>query len=74
MNRIIKDATVKRYHYQLPGQIKAYLHIFVMTYSLGKVVQKTGTLLIYWISLRTFHSTISETESRNLRFDPAFIR
>lgn len=34
MNRTLKDATVKRYHYETHDQLKRHLHTFLMAYNL----------------------------------------
>jgi transposase InsO family protein len=36
MNRTIKDATVKRYHYQSHDQLKAHLQTFLMAYNFAR--------------------------------------
>ena len=36
MNRTIKDATVKRYYYDLHDQLKTHLHTFVMVYNFAR--------------------------------------
>ena len=34
MSRTLKDATVKRYHYAMPDQLKRQLHTFLMACNL----------------------------------------
>jgi hypothetical protein len=36
MNRTIKEATVKRYHYDSHAQLTAYLHYFINAYNYGR--------------------------------------
>ena len=36
MNRTIKDATVKRYHYDSHDQLRTHLHLFVDAYNHGR--------------------------------------
>jgi transposase InsO family protein len=36
MNRTLKDATVKRYHYETHDQLKRHLHTFLMAYNLAR--------------------------------------
>jgi len=36
MNRTIKDATVKRYHYGSHEQLKEHLHAFMMAYNFAR--------------------------------------
>ena len=36
MNRTLKDATVKRYHYETHGQLNAHLEAFLMAYNFAK--------------------------------------
>jgi len=36
MNRTLKEATVKRYHYESHAQLKAHLHTFLMAYNYAK--------------------------------------
>jgi hypothetical protein len=33
MNRTIKEATVKRYHYESHDQLKSHLHAFLIVYN-----------------------------------------
>ncbi len=36
MNRTIKDATVKRYHYESHDQLREHLQSFIMAYNFAK--------------------------------------
>ncbi len=42
MNRTIKDATVKRYHYESHDQLREHLQSFIMAYNFAKRF-KTGS-------------------------------
>jgi hypothetical protein len=40
MNRTIKDATVKRYHYDSHDQLKAHLQLFVDAYNHARRLER----------------------------------
>ena len=47
MNRTIKEATVKRYHYDSHAQLTAHLHDFVNAYNYGRRLKTLGGLMPY---------------------------
>jgi transposase InsO family protein len=47
MNRTIKEATVKRYHYDSHNQLKAHLDDFVTTYNFAKRLKSLAGLTAY---------------------------
>lgn len=47
MNRTLKDATVKRYHYQSHDQLKQHLHTFLMAYNFAKRLKTLRGLTPY---------------------------
>ncbi len=47
MNRIIKEATVKRYHYQSHDQLKQHLFTFMMAYNFAKRLKTLKGLTPY---------------------------
>jgi len=47
MNRTIKDATVKRYHYTSHDQLKEHLHTFLMAYNFAKRLKTLKGLTPY---------------------------
>jgi len=47
MNRTIKDATVKRYHYKSQEQLKEHLHNFMMAYNFAKRLKTLKGLTPY---------------------------
>jgi transposase InsO family protein len=47
MNRTIKEATVKRYHYQSHEKLKQHLHAFVMAYNFAKRLKTLKGLTPY---------------------------
>ncbi len=47
MNRTIKDATVKRYHYTSHDHLKAHLHTFLMAYNFAKRLKTLKGLTPY---------------------------
>ena len=47
MNRTIKDATVKRYHYKSHEQLKEHLHNFMMAYNFAKRLKTLKGLTPY---------------------------
>jgi transposase InsO family protein len=47
MNRTLKDATVKRYHYGTHAQLKEHLHAFLMAYNFAKRLKTLSGLTPY---------------------------
>jgi len=47
MNRTIKDATVKRYHYQSHDQLKSHLQTFLMAYNFARRLKTLNGLTPY---------------------------
>ncbi len=47
MNRTLKDATVKRYHYQTRDQLRHHLHDFIMAYNFAKRLKTLKGLTPY---------------------------
>jgi transposase InsO family protein len=47
MNRTLKDATVKRYHYGTHAQLKEHLHAFLMAYNFAKRLKTLRGLTPY---------------------------
>lgn len=47
MNRTIKDATVKRYHYGSHDQLKSHLHSFLMAYNFARRLKTLKELTPY---------------------------
>jgi transposase InsO family protein len=47
MNRTLKDATVKRYHYGTHAQLKAHIHAFLMAYNFAKRLKTLRGLTPY---------------------------
>jgi len=47
MNRTLKEATVKRYHYGSHGQLKAHIHTFLMAYNFAKRLKTLNGLTPY---------------------------
>ena len=47
MNRTLKDATVKRYHYQSHDALKQHLHTFLMAYNFAKCLKTLCGLTPY---------------------------
>src|SRR3546814_20546232 len=47
MNRTIKEATVKRYHYDSHAQLTAHLHDFIDAYNYGRRLKKLRGLTPY---------------------------
>jgi len=70
MNRTIKEATVKRYHYTSHEQLKTHIHDFMMAYNFAKRLKAIKGLTPYeyvckiWtkeperFSLNPFHHTV----------------
>jgi IS30 family transposase len=47
MNRTLKDATVKRYHYETHDQLRRHLHTFLMAYNLARRLKTLRGLTPY---------------------------
>jgi hypothetical protein len=47
MNRTIKDATVKRYHYESHDQLREHLQSFIMAYNFAKRLKTLKGLTPY---------------------------
>lgn len=47
MNRTLKDATVKRYHYETHEQLKQHLYTFLMAYNLARRLKRLRGLTPY---------------------------
>jgi len=47
MNRIIKDTTVKRHHYDDRAQLRRHLSEFIDTYNIGRRLKTLGCLAPY---------------------------
>ena len=68
MNRTIKDATVKRYHYDSHDQLRAHLHLFVDAYNHARRL-KTLRGLTPW---EFIHQTWTKEPDR-FRLDPSHL-
>ena len=47
MNRTLKEATVKRYHYETHGQLRSHLADFVTAYNFGRRLKTLKGLTPY---------------------------
>jgi len=47
MKRTVKEATVKRYYYQLHDRLKQHLHTFLMAYNFAKCLKTQKGLTVY---------------------------
>jgi hypothetical protein len=65
MNRTIKEATVKRYHYDSHAPLKAHLHDFVDAYNYGRRLRTLRGLTPY-----EYICKIWETEPERFKLDP----
>ena len=54
MNRTIKDATVKRYHYQSHEQLKTHLQTFLMAYNFARRLKTLKGLTPYEYICKTW--------------------
>jgi len=52
MNRTIKEATVKRYHYDSHAQLTAHLHDFVDAYNYARRLKTLRGLTPYGVQLQ----------------------
>ena len=65
MNRTIKDATVKRYHYDSHKQLKTHLADFVNAYNFGKRLKTLKGLTPY-----EYICKVWTTEPERFRVNP----
>ena len=65
MNRTLKDATVKRYHYKTHQQLKKHLHAFLMAYHFAKRLKTLKGLTPY-----EFICASWQREPHRFRLDP----
>lgn len=65
MNRTIKEATVKRYHYDSHNQLRAHLGDFVTAYNFAKRLMTLKGLTPYEFICKTW-----TTEPRRFRLNP----
>ena len=65
MNRTLKDATVKRYHYQTHQHLKEHLHAFLMAYNFAKRLKTLRGLTPY-----EFVCTSWQKEPGRFRLNP----
>jgi transposase InsO family protein len=65
MNRTIKDATVKRYHYDSHGQLRQHLADFVSAYNFARRLKTLKGLTPYEFICKTWLK-----EPQRFRFDP----
>ena len=65
MNRTIKDATVKRYHYDSNEQLKTHLGDFVSAYNFGRCLKTSKGLTPY-----EYMCELWTNEPQRFRIDP----
>ena len=65
MNRTIKEATVKRYHYDSHAQLTAHLHDFINAYNYGRRLKTLRGLTPY-----QYICKIWTTEPQRFTLDP----
>lgn len=66
MSRIIKDATVKRYHYTSHDELRHHLHLFVDAYNYGRRLKTLRSLTPYGFICQTWTK-----EPERFRLDPS---
>jgi hypothetical protein len=66
MNRTIKEATVKRYHYESHDQLRAHLHLFVDAYNHARRLKTLTGLTPYQFVCQTWTK-----EPDRFRLDPS---
>lgn len=66
MNRTIKDATVKRYHYANPDKLRLHLQLFVDAYNYGRRLKTLRGLTPYKFICQTWTK-----EPERFRLDPS---
>ena len=65
MNRTLKEATVKRYHYETHRHLKGHLHTFLMAYNFAKRLKTLKGLTPF-----EFICTSWQKEPHRFRLDP----
>ena len=65
MNRTLKEATVKRYHYETPQHLKEHLHTFLMAYNFAKRLKTLHGLTPF-----EFICASWQKEPQHFRLDP----
>jgi hypothetical protein len=63
MNRTLKEATVKQYHYGSHDQLKQHLHAFVMAYNFAERLKMLKGLTPYDTSVRSGQKILIASES-----------
>src|SRR3954462_7725464 len=66
MNRTIKDATVKRYHYESHDELRQHLQLFVDAYNYGRRLKTLRGLTPYEFICQTWTK-----EPEHFRLDPS---
>src|SRR4051794_23966529 len=69
MNRTIKDATVKRYHYESHDELRQHLQLFVDAYNYGRRLKTLRGLTPYEFICQAW-----TREPERFRFDPSHHR
>ncbi|MDX9698725.1 MAG: integrase core domain-containing protein, partial [Rhodocyclaceae bacterium] len=57
MNRTIKEATVKRYHYRSHDQLKSHLQTFLMAYNFARRLKTLKGLTPYEFICKAWQNT-----------------
>ena len=65
MNRTIKEATVKRYHYDSHDQLRQHLQLFIDAYNYGRHLKRLNGLTPYEYIARLWTE-----QPERLRIDP----
>ena len=65
MNRTVKDATVKRYHYDSHDQLRSHLNDFVSAYNFARRLKTLKGLTLY-----EYICNIWTKEPKKLRLNP----
>ncbi len=65
MNRTIKEATVKRYHYETHSQLETHLHDFIQAYNFARRLKTLKGLTPY-----EYVCKISTVEPERFILDP----
>ncbi len=66
MNRTLKDATVKRYHYESHDELRAHLQLFLQAYNYARRLKALRGLTPYEFTCRAWTQ-----EPKRFRLDPS---
>ena len=70
MNRTLKDATVRRYHYDSHDQLRQHLQLFVDAYNYARRLKTLRGLTPYEFICKTWTTRASTVQARSVHQMP----